>query len=40
MGVGGIGSWELSYLDLGAELGEPLGGDAGEPSGLTSVHSH
>ena len=39
LGAGGTGSLELSYLDLGVELGEALGGDAEEPSRLTSVHS-
>ena len=39
MGAGGTGSWELSYLDLGAELGQPLEETPGEPRWTDDRHS-
>ena len=37
MGAGRTGRWELSYLDLGAEIGEPLEGSWGNRAGRLSV---
>ena len=37
MGAGGTGSRELSYFDLGAELGEPLEGSWGNRAGPPAV---
>ena len=38
--LGLVWIWELSYLDLGAGLGEPLAGPLVEPSWTAYDHKH